>query len=315
MTRIIFILSCILALQLNGAYVLTDQGLINTKRLAVYSCEEHYRIACDAFERGDFREAQENFGIVSVNFPNSQLGIDATFFSGVCLYELGELDIANDELSEYLKRQSSPRYFQDAMTYKFCIANEFRQGAKRRFLGTKQLPKWASANTLCLKIYDEIIISMPCHDYAAHSLYCKGYMLWLRGEYQDSVDSFQTLIRRFPKHELAPECYLAINRVYLEQCEWEFQNPDLLQLAEINCKRFKQDYPRDERCITAYEDFQLLKETYATGLYKTGKFYEKQCEPSAAAIYYQSAIKQFPDTQVAEKCRIKVGELGEDETL
>lgn len=312
MWRIIFLILPLLFSSLEGAYVLTNKGLKNTKNYACYSCEEHYRIACEAFENKDWVKAQENFGIVSVNFPNSSMGADSTFFSAVCLYELGELDLANECFSDYLKRQSSPRYFQDTMCYKFFIAEQFRQGARRRFLGTKQLPKWATANTLCLTIYDEVIATIPCHEYACYSLYAKGYMLWLRGEYQESIESFQSLIRRFPKHELAPNAYLAINRVYLEECQWEFQNPDLLQLAELNCRRFKLDYPRDERCDYAMYDLNQVKETYAEGLYKTGRFYEKQCLPSASLIYYQSAVKQFPDTQIAEKCRERIGTLQPD---
>ncbi len=309
MYKIFLLLTCFAMASLNGAYVLSNKGLTNARLCATYSCEEHYSRACEAFEKGDYETAQMNFGIVCINFSNCQMGTDSAFFSGVCLYELGELDLANDAFSDYLKRQSSPRYFQETMAFKFCIANDFRCGAKRRFFGTKQLPKWCSANTLCLKIYDEVIQSIPCHEFAAQSLYAKGYMLWLRGEYEDSIDCFQTLIRRFPKHELAPDSYLAINRVYIEQCEWEFQNPDLLQLAEINCRRFKSDYPRDERCALAQDDFQLLKETYACGLYKTGIFYEKQCENNAASIYYKSAIKQFPDTEIAEKCRFRLSQI------
>ncbi len=306
MWRILFLILPLTLSQLDAAYVLTSSGLKNTKTVAVYSCEEHFRIASEAFEKENWEIAEENFAIVSTNFPNSSLGADATFFYGVCLYELGEYDLANECLTDYLKKQSTPKYFQDAMCYKFYIAEEFRQGARRRFLGTKQLPKLATANTLCLQIYDEVIATIPCHDYAAYSLYAKGYMLWLRGEYQASVEAFQTLIRRFPKHELAPNAYLSINRVYLEECIWEFQNPDLLQLAELNCRRFKMDYPRDERCDQAYDDFNQIKETYANGLYRTGRFYEKQCQPSASLIYYQSAVKQFPNTQVAEKCRYRI---------
>lgn len=195
------------------------------------------------------------------------------------------------------------------MAYKFNIANRLKDGAKRRFFNSKRFPKWRCGDSLALKIYDEIIETIPCHDFAAQSLFAKGYMLWQKQDYDESIDAYQCLIRRFPKHELTPMGYIAINRVFLEQCRLEFQNPDLLQLAQINLKRFKQEFPRDENLHIAEEDVQAIKECYADGLYKTGAFYEKTCKPKAALIYYQNAIDQFPDTYVAEKCRFRIDDI------
>ena len=116
-------------------------------------------------------------------------------------------------------------------------------------------------------------------------------------------DSFQLLIRRFPKHELAPECYLYISKIYLEQSWYEYQNPDILAFAEINYRRFEKDFPREERLCEIQADLVAIKEIYAAGLYETGNFYERVRRPRAAVIYYHDAIHQFPDTCVAELCR------------
>ena len=45
-----------------------------------------------------------------------------------------------------------------------------------------------------------------------------------------------------------------------------------------------------------------IKEVYAKGLYDTGQFYERIEEPRASLIYYQNAIRQFPETTVAKLC-------------
>lgn len=310
MKRITLILALFLSSSfLDAAWVVQGGKLTNASKVATLSCEGHYKIAYDAFEAEDYRLAQTNFSIVALNFPNSPFGADSAFFDGVCCYQLGEYDMANEAFNTYLKASSQPKYFQDAMEYKYLIANSFACGAKRRPFGAKQLPKWLPGESLALQIYDQIIQAIPCHEYAAQSLWTKGNMLWSECAYQESIESFQQLIRRFPKHELTPQAYLAINQVFLTEAQWEFQNPDLLQLAEINLKKFRQEFPRDERVVEAEKDLLALKETYALGLWKTAQFYEWKGETSAASIYYMNAIHQFPETNIAERCQRRLNSI------
>lgn len=292
-----------------GAWIVQNGKIQNANQVPTMSCEKHYETACAAMEVSDWNTAVTHFTIIHANFPNSTWGVESAFFLGVSHFECAEYEMANDSFSEYLKGSCQPKYFQETMDYKFAIANAFREGAYRRPFGTKRLPKCLPGRNVAVRIYDEIIQAMPCHDHAAQSFWAKGNMLWEDGAYSECIESFQGLIRRFPKHELTPQAYVAINQVYLEESEWEFQNPDLLQLAEINYKKFKQEFPRDEKLVDAESDVQSLKESYAAGLLQTGQFYEKQGECRAALIYYQSAIKQFPGTRIAELCQTRLNSL------
>ncbi|MCB1113732.1 MAG: outer membrane protein assembly factor BamD [Chlamydiia bacterium] len=293
----------------HAAYTIQDGKLINADRVATLSCDDHYQIATNAYLAEDWDVAATQFDIIHTSFPKTPMGQESPFFKGVCLYEREEYEFANEAFNDYLKSSAQPQFFAEAMDYKFAIANQFAGGARRRCFGTKQLPKILPAKNLAVEIYDEIIQTMPCHDYAAEALWAKGNMYWEEGAYSESIDNFQMLIRRFPKHELTPQAYVAINQVYRTEAEWEFQNPDLLQLAELNLRRFETDFPRDERLEQAKIDLIALKETYASGLWTTGNYYEGQGAPKAAVIYYLNALKKFPETQVAEKCRARLESL------
>jgi outer membrane protein assembly factor BamD (BamD/ComL family) len=229
----------------------------------------------------------------------------------VCLFEREDYDLANELFSEYLAT-SQPKYFQQAIEYKFYMANAFRQGAYRRPFTSKQFPKILPGRNLAYRLYDEVVQSVPCHELAAESLWAKANMLWEDYLYRESVDTFQSLIRRFPKHELTPKAYLAINQVYGDEAEWEYQNPDLLQLAEINTKKFELAFPRDDRLQEARDGVLALKETYAKGLWDTGRFYEGQGYLVAAKLYYQNALEQFAGTSVAERCRNRILSLTDE---
>lgn len=291
---------------LHGGYKMYDGVLMDARDAPKYSAEKHYELAYEEYGKGNYGDAAYHFNIIVKNFPKMDFYHNSQFFLGVCYFYDTEYDSANDAFSEYIRCQSDPCHFEEALNYKLQIAECFRTGARKRFFGIKAMPKWAYARTLACEIYNEVITSLPCHELAAEALWGKANLHWEDYDFKESVDAFQTLIRRFPRHELASEAYLCINRVYLNQACSEFQNPDLLALAEINTKKFARAFPKDERIEESEQDVQAIKEYYARGLFETGQFYERKEKPLASSIYYKTAISEFPDTSHAKCCRYRL---------
>lgn len=302
-TGLAFITFCyMICTPVEAAYTIKNGRLVNADYMATLPPEQHYELGLKAMDCNDWREASRQFSIISTCFPNSQLGQESFYYLGVAEFNLDELDFSNDAFSQYLKRQNNPQHFLSAIEYKYCIAEKLRSGARRRFLGTKQLPKWASGRTLALKIYDEVIAAMPSSEMAAKALYSKAYLLWDIGEYRDSIEAFQLICKRFPKSELAPDCYVIMSYIYIDLCKSEPQNPDVLSFADLNARKFKIEFPKEERLCEVDRNVQTIKELYANFLYETGQFYERVNQPRASIIYYYSAISRFPDTEIARRC-------------
>ena len=297
-----------------GAYTVRNGKLVNTKTIATQPAPDHYNDAVTAHEAGNWKEAARQFRIVAENFPAHELCSDATFFLGVAEYKAGELDFANEAFNQYIKNKGSSKHFQEAVQYKLQIADDLAGGARRRMFATKQLPKWAPGKDLSAQIYDEVIAAVPSNDLAAKALYAKGQMQWDQGEYKSSITAFQMLTKRFPKHELAPEAYVAISQVYVDESGDEFHNPDALAFAQINLRRFKQDFPKEKRIAQVEQDIVAIQENFANVLYKQGQFYERTNRSKAAAIYYQKAISQFPNTKKADECRVRLTQIDPKDT-
>ena len=272
--------------------------------------ENHLEIAQMAMEHEDWMEAERQFGIISREASNDLMGQEALYHLGVACYNQQEYDNANAAFSEFIKQYGEARYFEAAVQYKYIMACELSNGARHRPLGAAQLPKWASGWSMALELFDEVIATLPCHDLAAKSVFAKASMKWEEGSYAESVDVFQQLIKRFPKHELVPESYLSISTLYLLQSMRDMQNFDLLALAQINLRKFETDFPREPRLAWAQEDVMAIQELHARHLYSTGKFYERKGHPCASLLYYQRAIELFPDTITAELCLNRIRFLG-----
>lgn len=281
-----------------AGYVLIDEVLYHSDELATYSEEDHYRLAVRAFDKRDYEEAARQFRILGINYHTSE---DAWFFAGVSYYETCDLDFANSAFSKYLSCQKAPVYFEESVYYKLCIAERLAAGEKIHPIESRKLPKCIPAKTLALDIFDEVISLMPTSEFAEHALYRKGCLQWSFGLYKDAIATYQMLIRRFPKSEMTPDCYLNILSIYFVESRIEFQNPDIISFAEITLRKFEQEFPKDERLGEAEAILCSIKEVFASGLYNIAEFYMRTCHPRAATIYYQMVCLKFPHTKVARK--------------
>lgn len=285
----------------HAGYVLINEKLYHSDELPSYSEEKHYALAVRAFDACKFDEAAKQFRILAINFSGCDEARDAWFFAGVSYYELSDLDLANYALSSYLACQTAPHYFEEAVYYKLCIADRLAAGEMIHPIESIKLPKCIPARGLALEIYDEVITLMPTSEMASEALYKKAGMQWSYGLYREAIVTYQTLIRRFPKHEMAPDCYLNMLYIYLAESRIEFQNPDILSFAEITLKKFEQDFPRDEGIETGKCVIATIREVFASGLYNIADFYMRTCHTRAAVIYYQMVIVKFPGTKTADR--------------
>lgn len=272
---------------------------------------EHFNQGCSLFNNQQWRNASDEFERVIFFFPCSEEASQAYYYLAICYFEMKEYDFANVEFSNYLKTSEHPIYFEDAFHYKYCIAEHLKSGRKRRPFKNRYIPKVLCGKDLALTIYDEVASALPNHDLAIQALYSKAELLRSMGEYRLCVDTYQLLIRRFPKNEIIPACYVNIADTYVEQSRYEFQNPDLLGLAELNARKFAEEYPQDEKIEIVNNSILIIKEYFAKGLCDLGLFYQRMKQPEAAKIYFQSAIEEYPNTNVADFCRTRMMSLSE----
>lgn len=284
----------------------------NNEAEADYYLTTHYNKGCYHYNLSQWYSASNEFEKVTRFFPGTEEAALASYYLGVCYFERKEYDFANEEFTNYLKASNHPDFFEDAVYYKFCVAEHFKYGKKKRFFQFRYFPKWCCGQDLALTIYDEVVIALPNHELTVRALYSKAELLMNMGEYRECIDTYQTLIRRFPKDEIVPECYLKIAEAYFQQSRYEFQNPDILALSELNARKFRDEFPKDERVAIVDQSVCRIRELYAKGLCDLGLFYERVGEPAAAAIYYQSSIEEFPTTKIAEFCRERLICLGYD---
>lgn len=250
--------------------------------------------------------------ILAYHFPTSPFAQETSFVMGEAYYQLGQWELANECLTTYLNQVTSPKHFEEAIQYKFTIAEQFSAGTKKRLFGSHKLPAWVPAQEDALKIYDEVISALPHADITAKSLYEKARIQASFEDYKPSLETLDLLIRRFPKHDLAAEAYLEKNRVYLQQCQAQNLDLDVLDLADVNLRKFRLAFPREPRLQEAQKLFANMQEIFAKNLYETGAFFEKTKKVPASIIYYSKVVAKYPHTEAALAAREKLEVLQAD---
>lgn len=291
---------CFLISESQAAYVLKNGSLINSKEIATLSAQEHYSLALEAYRNEKWEDLIHQSTIVIQNFEDSPFYHEAIFYLGAAYFHIKDYDLSNKNLSDYLKKQTSLQHFREALELKFQIAENFKNGAKKHLLGLKSMPKWLPAQEEAKRLYEEVISALPNDDLAVRSLYGKGILLIEEEEFDSAIDTYQVLIRKFPKHPITPEAYVQIEKIYLTECQVKFKDSDFLDLAEINLKKFQEDFPGDDRLLVAQKMFCDMQELYARNFYDIGQFFERTKKPQAAAIYYAKIIKNYPETKTAD---------------
>lgn len=281
---------------------------MNVDEVATMSVQEHHSRLLEAVQNEDWQEVISQANIIIKNFPDTPFHQEAFYFLGFSYFNMGDFDISNQHLSVYLRKQTALQNFKNAIELKFQIAEKFREGFKKHIGGIELLPKWIPAKDEAVKIYDEVISALPNDDLAAKALFGKGVLQLEDDEYIASVETYQTLIRRFPKHPLSPDAYVEIARVYLIQSQEKYPDADYLDLASINLRKFRQDFPMDPRVEEAEKIYGTMQEVFAESFYEIAQFYERAKKPHASILYYSKIIKSFPNTKSAElsKKRLKV---------
>jgi outer membrane protein assembly factor BamD (BamD/ComL family) len=283
-----------------AAYTFKNGKLIKSEEVATMSVQEHYSAAIDAHQQENWEELIHHCVIVIKNFASSPFAQETYFYLGVGYFHTGEFEFSNRFLTKYLKKQAALKYFEEAIQYKFEIAEKYRKGARKHILGMENMPKWVPARNEAIAIYDEVITALPHHELAAQALFGKAKLLLKDEEYKSSIEAYHTLIRRFPKHPLAAESYIGVCEVYLAQSQAEYPDQDFLDLSEINLRKFRMNFPGDEKIAVAEKMLLDMKEVYASDLYDTGRFYERTNKAQAAYIYYTRILAKYPGTKVSE---------------
>ena len=270
--------------------------------------QEEYNAASVAFHKKKWSDVKLHAKKVIDLAPDSPFVTELCFYMGSAHFYQKDFDQANYYFTEFLK-ESPAKFFEEALVYKFRIAEEFQKGARKHLMGYEKMPKLSSAWEDAFLLYDEVIASLPRHEVAAKALFNKAEMLKLEDRFPEAIESYQTLIRRFPKDPLSPKSYLAIAETYAKESKDLFPDRDFLDQARLNTKKFRRDFPSDERVEEADKMLSSMQNNYAKDLWESANYFAKKKKMQSSILYYTSIVRKYPESKYATLALSKISKL------
>ena len=274
------------------------------------TCEpqEEYHAASIAFHKKKWSDVKLHAKRVVELAPDSPFTSELLFYLGAAYFHQKDYDQANVYFTEFLK-ESPQKFFEEAIVYKYQIAEQFQKGAKKHLMGVEKLPRMTSAWDDAYEIYDEVITTLPRHEVAAKSLFNKASMLKLEEKFAESIEVYQTLIRRFPKDPLTPKSYVAIAETYAIESKDLFPDRDFLDQARLNAKKFRRDFPSDERVNQVDKLLSSMQNNYAQDLWESANYFAKKKKMQSCILYYTSIVRKYPESKYAPLALKKIAQL------
>jgi outer membrane protein assembly factor BamD (BamD/ComL family) len=249
----------------------------------------------EAWEKADWLTVKKSAQALLKDFGHTAFAKEAVFHLGAAHCQLQEELPALQALDQYLL-QPAPRHFEEALELKLVIAERFAQGRWKPLFELPSMPRIVSAEEDALRILDEVIAAIPSHPLAARALISKGKLLKGQRETRGATDSFQQVIRKFPRDVLAQEAFVQIAEMYGELSRTHFHDANLLDMAEINLAKFERSFPGSLRLDEARSHLKGMRERYASGYLETAAFYRRVNKLGASAFYYACVLRQYPET-------------------
>lgn len=289
-------------------------ALVSVSALLFSSEEASFATLKGNYEGKEWSRVLSDTQEMITKYPESVFLKEVYFFRAVAFFHQNKPDFSNTYLSSFLEMEGASRYFEEAVKYKYFIAEKFENGYYGHLFGVAGLPKIESMWDTAYELYDEVIMILPRSEMATKALFRKAAMYKADEMFDESIDTYSNLIRRFPTDTLAQQSYIEIAKVYRAQLQALYLDPKCYELALSNKKKFDLEYPSSPLKIEMEEVIADITNFFAEDIYKSALYFYKKNNPESCMMYLKTLISKYPTSKYAPLAmqKLTIYELGSE---
>jgi len=276
------------------------------------SARELFDQAQQAEKRGDLKHAIKAYRVVVKKHPHDTLAPGACFRMGQLQEQTHDYLQAAQSYAVLCEKYGKTEHFDEAMEGLFRIGEMYLNGQKVKFLG---IPMKSSMDK-AIQIYTIIIRTAPYGKYTARAQFDLGRAHEKAGSNESAIAAYQSVVEKFPNDPLAVDAQYQIGYIWAKASKSGTYDPAAAANAKTGFEDFLARHPNSEKSAQAKENLKQLEHTQTSTAFEIAKYYDKQKEYKAAAIYYNEVIRQQPGSTEGEKAKKRISQLkakvGED---
>ncbi|MFM2081352.1 MAG: hypothetical protein RL380_43 [Verrucomicrobiota bacterium] len=269
--------------------------------------KEQMEVAQEAFDKKDFDTARKAAFRVEKNWPLSDYTPQAQYLIGRCYEEQKNDEKAFKAYQRLIEHSPKADNYQEIRERQLQIANRYLDG--QWFKLWNYVPFFPNMDKTA-DMYGKIIKSGPYSDVAAQSQLKLGEAREKQSDAKAAVRAYQTAADRFnDRPGIAADALWKTGLAYKKQCTSSEYDSNLASQAIASFTDFMTLYPQDARVAEAQKFIGELKTEAARGNWGIAQYYEKNKKWAAARVYYNEAVVQEPNSELAAKARTRIAEL------
>ena len=275
---------------------------VNVKRLPKETAELQVEYARGLMLKGDYKKAIRETVKFNSYYGDTDLADQNQLLRGEIRMGQGNLVDAAKEF------QLVVTSYPDSELYEQVIAKQYEIGNGLYAKGEAKMQKrWRLFRKRpfkrAIEVYSMVIDNQPFTDEAAEAQYRVGLCHHTREEYIEAAFEYRRVIEDYSGSNWVDEAGYGLARCYYDAslpAEYD-QVPSYLAISAVD--DFRERFADDDRVAELGQVRAEMREVIAQQRFRTAQFYEKRREFSAARVYYEVILDQFPETAAADKAK------------
>lgn len=264
-----------------------------------------------ADSKREFRKARKLLKNWVRTYHDSPHYGEALFYYADAEFQLGNFMKSYELYERVLDDYGATELADRALRNEIEVAQVYLSGRWRKIWGgIIRMPAYEEA----LDILERIATNRaPGTPHAEKALKLKADYYYQKGEFEDAERAYARLSREFPRSRFVRLALLRSAQSALASFPGvKFDDSALIE-AEERFEQFRKRYPKAAEEENVPLLIEQIRNSRAQKEYTVGRFYERTKHPHAAAFYYRSVMKYWPDTTWASLAEGRLAKLGYDE--
>jgi outer membrane protein assembly factor BamD len=154
-----------------------------------------------------------------------------------------------------------------------------------------------------------IIRTAPYGKYTARAQFDLGRAREKQNQNEAAIAAYQSVVEKFPNDPIAVDVQYQIGYIWSKASSSGTYDPAAANHAKTAFEDFLARYPSSEKSTQAKQNLKQMEHKQTSTAYDIAKYYDKQKQYRAAAIYYNEVIRQQPASTEGERAKKRITEL------
>jgi outer membrane protein assembly factor BamD len=269
------------------------------------TAQQLFERAQAAETRGDLGGAIKSYRTIVKKYPHDTLAAGSCYRLGQVYEQTHKYLPAAQAYAVLCERYSKSEHFEDAVEGMFRIGESYLTGNKTKILGITI----KSGMDQAAQIFTMIIRAAPYGKYTARAQFDLGRAREKQNRNEAAIAAYQSVVEKFPDDPIAVDAQYQIGYIWQKASSEGTYDPAAANNAKMAFEDFLARYPHSEKAAQAKQNLQKSESKQTSTAYDIAKFYDKQKQYRAAAIYYNEVIRQQPGSTEGEKAKKRISEL------